>query len=69
MATAMALGQAAGTLAALACSANASPRGISSSRVRAALRAEGALVSIEDTNDTSDGILPPGATSGSEQRL
>ena len=68
MATAMALGQAAGTLAALACSANASPRGISSSRVRAALRAEGALVSIEDTNDTSDEILPR-SNSGSEQRL
>src|SRR5262249_27473599 len=68
MATAMALGQAAGTLGALACSANASPRRISSSRVRAALRAEGALVSVEDTEGLSDEIPLPRA-SGSEQWL
>lgn len=69
MATAMALGQAAGTLAALACSANASPRGISSSRVRETLRADGALVSIEDTKKPSGEILLPTVNGGAEKRL
>jgi hypothetical protein len=69
MATAMALGQAAGTLAALACSANVSPRGISLSRVRETLRAEGALVSLEDTKKTSGEIPPPTVSDAAEKRL
>lgn len=68
MATAMALGQAAGTLAAVACSTDLLPRAVSSSRVRGTLRAEGALVSIEDTKKPTGEILLPTMFSGAEKR-
>ena len=69
MATAMALGQSAGSVAALASASNAFPRGVMPSRVRAALRAAGALVSVEDADGSIDEIVPlPGISLRAEMR-